>query len=337
MSLQTWGVATLAMLWMAGTAQAWFPEWKHGLEFSEPEIVDPGSPSGAPADAIILFDGQDMSGWEGGDTWVVEQGYGIVTTTATTKQGFGDCQLHLEFATPSEIEGEGQGRGNSGVYFMSQYEVQILDSYDNTTYYDGQCGAIYKQHPPLVNASRKPGEWQTYDIIFTAPRFEADGTLQSPAYFTVLHNGVLVQNHAELKGGTYWEQPPKYESHADRLPLLLQYHKNPVRFRNIWIRDLAQETSRTTVAVAPEASEPQEVLLGEGDLLTGIPGDGKLTDKEIQNWLSYPVNHRPLKVTLPKGLAVGASQIKGIRRNPTHPGQDRIGSPALLRYPALGR
>jgi hypothetical protein len=185
-----------------------------------------------------LFDGQDLSAWEGVENWTFEEDYATVGSNIQTKQAFGDCQLHLEFATPATVEGEGQGRGNSGVYFMSQYEVQILDSHGNLTYYDGQCGAIYKQRPPLVNASRGPGEWQTYDILFTAPRFEASGQLKSPAFVTVMHNGVVVQNHYELQGATFFERPPSYEAHANRLPLHLQYHRNPVRFRNIWIRDL---------------------------------------------------------------------------------------------------
>jgi hypothetical protein len=155
-----------------------------------------------------------------------------------TREKFGDCQLHLEFATPAEVKGEGQGRGNNGVYFMGHYELQILDSYDNKTYFDGQCGSVYKQHPPLVNACRKPGEWQTYDIIFTAPRFNDDGTLKSPASITALQNGVLIQNHFELQGGTFWDRAPGYSKHALREPLTLYYHRDPVRFRNIWIRDL---------------------------------------------------------------------------------------------------
>ncbi|RMF93564.1 MAG: DUF1080 domain-containing protein [Planctomycetota bacterium] len=214
-------------------------EYKSGRVWDEPPVVTPGENNAPPSDAIVLFDGKDLSAWEGGDKWVIQDGYAIAKGTGiTTKQKFGDCQLHLEFATPAKVEGAGQGRGNSGVYLMGRYEVQILDSYENPTYYDGQCGAVYKQHPPLVNASRKPGEWQTYDIIFTAPRFDENGKLVEPAYVTVLHNGVLVQNHFELEGGTFWHKPPEYEAHGEKEPLHLQFHGNPVRFRNIWIREL---------------------------------------------------------------------------------------------------
>ncbi len=217
---------------------AFFEEWKSGIEWPEPAIIQPGTDNGPPSDAIVLFDGTDMSQWNGGEGWTIEDGVGICSSTVTTKEGFGDCQLHLEFATPSEVTGSGQGRGNSGVYLMNRYEVQILDSYDNNTYFDGQCGSIYKQHPPLVNACRAPGEWQTYDILFTAPRFDEAGNVTSPAYVTVLHNGVVVQNHFELIGGTFWDEPPHYTVHSLREPILLQDHGNPVRYRNIWIRDL---------------------------------------------------------------------------------------------------
>jgi hypothetical protein len=144
-------------------------EWISGINWLEPPKVTPGTDNGPPSDAIVLFGGGDLSRWEGGDKWLIEDGVAIAQETGIeTKQGFGDCQLHVEFAAPDVVEGEGQGRGNSGIYLQGRYEVQVLDSWANPTYFDGQCGAIYKQHPPLVNASRKPGEWQTYDIIFTA-------------------------------------------------------------------------------------------------------------------------------------------------------------------------
>ncbi|MEC9189762.1 MAG: DUF1080 domain-containing protein, partial [Planctomycetota bacterium] len=159
------------------------------------------------------------------------------------KQSFGDCQLHLEFATPEIVKGKGQGRGNCGVYLMGRYEVQILDSFDNPTYFDGQCAAIYKQQPPTVNASRKPGEWQTYDLIFEAPEFDDQGKLVQPAFITVLHNGILVHHHVEIQGSTSWDSPAAYSAHADKLPIHLQNHGNPIRFRNIWVRENVQPLS----------------------------------------------------------------------------------------------
>lgn len=213
-------------------------EFKPGIQWSEPRIVDPGPVGGPPSDAIVLFDGTDLSQWKNGDRWIIKDSYAIASETGIeTKQAFGDFQLHIEWASPDEVTGEGQGRGNSGVMIMGRYEVQVLDSYDNTTYYDGQAGAIYKQHPPLVNACRGPGEWQTYDIIWTAPRFDAQGRLVRPAFLTVLHNGVLIQNHFKLAGDTPYSRPPHYEPHPAKLPLSLQFHGNPVKFRNIWLRE----------------------------------------------------------------------------------------------------
>jgi hypothetical protein len=208
----------------------------------EPRVVDPGPP---PADAIILFNGRDLSAWRsekggGPAKWEIKDGVATVNGTGNiaTKQEFGDCQLHVEWASPAEVSGEGQGRGNSGIYLQGRYEVQVLDSYHNQTYYHGQAGSIYKQYAPLVNVCRKPGEWQTYDIIYHAPRFDSGGKLQKPATVTVLQNGVLVQDHVEIKGGTSYKGAPKYEAHPFKQPLALQDHHNPVRYRNIWIREL---------------------------------------------------------------------------------------------------
>ncbi|QDU36488.1 hypothetical protein Mal4_07740 [Maioricimonas rarisocia] len=220
------------------TFAAFNNEWKSGIEWPEPAVVDPGPVGGPPADAIVLFDGTDLSQWKGGEKWTLEDGYGICGSTITSKQKFGDCQLHVEFASPPEVESSSQGRGNSGIYLMGRYELQILDSYENETYYDGQCGAVYKQRPPLVNACRPPGEWQTYDIIFKAPRFDDEGAVTSPATITVLHNGVLIQDHFELLGGTAYHRPPEYKAHGPRASLAIQHHGDAVRFRNIWIRDL---------------------------------------------------------------------------------------------------
>ncbi len=238
--LRTLSVTILTLLCCSLLGATVLKEWKSGIAWLEPVVVNPGDSTTPPGDAIVLFDGKDLSKWDAGKGWTVQDGYvqaggegGI-----TTKQSFGDCQLHLEWAAPAEVKGEGQGRGNSGVYLMNRYELQILDSYENKTYFDGQCGAIYKQYPPLVNACRKPGEWQSYDIIFTAPRFCESGSLKSPAYITVLHNGVLVQNHVEIQGNTFWASPPSYEKHADKLPIHIQNHGNPIRIRNVWIREV---------------------------------------------------------------------------------------------------
>lgn len=211
-------------------------EWKSGINWTEPRLVDTSTP--VPSDAKVLFDGQSLDAWNGVKNWKIENGYAQVGSTVYTKEQFGDVQLHLEFATPEKVEGTGQGRGNSGVYFMDRYEVQILDSYNNTTYFDGQCASIYKQRPPLVNACRKPGEWQTYDIVFHAPRFRGDGSLKSPATVTVLQNGVLVQYHTVIQGSSLWDAPPSYTPHESKGHLSLQYHGNPTRFRNIWVREL---------------------------------------------------------------------------------------------------
>lgn len=213
-------------------------EYKSGIVWPEPKVIDPGPPGGPPSDAIVLFDGKDLSPWKGGENWEVNDGIATARKNdISTKQSFGDCQLHVEFATPAEMKGSGQGRGNSGIYMMGRYEVQILDSFENETYVDGQCGALYKQQPPTVNASRRPGEWQTYDIIFEAPRFDDAGKLTKPAVVTVLHNGVLIHNHVELQGTTSYFKAPEYEPHPPKQPIDIQFHGNPVRFRNIWIRD----------------------------------------------------------------------------------------------------
>lgn len=224
-------------------------EWKiHDMERPLPPVVDPGPagpPVPPPSDAVVLFNGEDLSGWMNNKGqpagWKVMDGYMEVvkkTGSIKTEQKFGDCQLHVEWASPSPAKGEGQARGNSGVYLMDLYEVQVLDSYQNRTYADGMAAAIYGQHPPLINACRPPGEWQNYDIIFHRPRFDEQGNLKSPAVMTVFHNNVLVHYNARLTGPTEWKKRPPYQTHDDRLPLSLQDHDHPVRYRNIWIRDL---------------------------------------------------------------------------------------------------
>jgi len=212
----------------------------------EPRVITPGKTAAdPPSDAIILFDGKDASKWKGNDggniKWKIADGAMTVaagTGQITTREGFGDCQLHIEWRTPAEVKGESQGRGNSGIFLMSRYELQVLDSYKNRTYSNGQAASIYKQLPPLVNASRGPGEWQTYDVIFIAPRFNADSTVKSQARITVIHNGVLVQNNAALWGGTQYIGIATYDMHSDKEPIILQDHGNPVSYRNIWIRPL---------------------------------------------------------------------------------------------------
>ena len=207
----------------------------------EPKVIEPGPP---PADAIVLFDGKDLEQWEsdkdGPAKWDVKEGVMTVNHTGYihTKQAFGDCQLHVEWATPAEVSGDGQGRGNSGIFLQSRYEIQVLDSYNNKTYFNGQAGAVYGQSPPLVNCCRKPGEWQAYDIIYHAPQFALDGTLKQPGTVTVLQNGILVQDHVTIQGTMKGGGGIKQQPHAAKEPLALQDHGNPVRYRNIWIREL---------------------------------------------------------------------------------------------------
>src|SRR5687768_680566 len=220
-------------------------KWRvHDGSRPQPRVVDPGTPGAPPADAIVLFDGKDLSKWQNNGSpakWKVENGYFEVvrnTGTLETKESFsGDCQLHVEWMAPNPPRGSSQGRGNSGVFLMGRYEIQVLDSYESKTYPDGQAASIYGQHPPLVNASRKPGEWQSYDILFTGPRFK-DGKVARPAYATVLHNGVAVHHHAELIGPMAHKVIAPYTPHGEKGPIGLQDHGDPVRFRNIWIREL---------------------------------------------------------------------------------------------------
>jgi len=234
-------IVTLALMAMSqATPQQW-PQ--HSMDRPRPAVVNPGPP---PSDAIVLFDGKDLSQWRSdadssAAKWTVRDGYVEVkpgTGTMASARGFGDVQLHIEWATPAVAKGEGQERGNSGVFLMGIYELQVLDSYQNDTYPDGQAGAVYGQNPPLVNPTKGPGQWQAYDVIFHRPRFNADGSLDKPARMTVLLNGVLIQDNFELVGPTANRQQPPYRAHGDKLPLKLQDHGNPMRFRNIWVRNL---------------------------------------------------------------------------------------------------
>ena len=219
----------------------------HDMDRPKPEHVNPGESFRAPpSDAVVLFGGENLSKWRKSDGG--EPGWKIVDGTMQivpgsgsikTKQGFGDVQLHFEFATDPESSDHGQHRSNSGIFFMGRYELQVLDSHENDTYADGQAAAIYGQYPPLVNASRKPGEWQTYDVIFHRPRFDENGELARPATMTVFHNGVLVQDHEKLTGPTSHQERPPYEQHAKKAPISNQDHNDdPIRFRNIWVREL---------------------------------------------------------------------------------------------------
>jgi hypothetical protein len=218
-----------------------------------PKMVTPGNNCGAPSDAVILFNGADLNQWvSAGDTtvpakWIVQNGLLKVDKAAgdiQTRASFTDYQLHLEWRVPENITGKGQARGNSGIFLASVfdggYELQILDSYNNTTYVNGQVGSVYKQHIPLANPTRPPGEWQVYDVIWTAPRFNSDGSLKTPARVTALLNGVLVQNNVELKGRTEYIGQPSYKAHGSA-PIKLQAHgdpSEPISFRNIWVRPL---------------------------------------------------------------------------------------------------
>lgn len=221
-----------------------------------PRVVTPGKTfADAPSDAIVLFDGKNLDQWESANDTTKAAGWkvadGIITVdkkagNIQTKQRFMDYQLHLEYRIPENITGSDQARGNSGVFLASTgpgdagYEMQVLDNYNNKTYVNGQAASIYKQYPPLVNACKKPGEWQTYDVIWTAPRFNEDGSLKSPARVTAFHNGVLVQNNVELKGPTLYIGTPTYKAHGAS-PLKLQAHgdpSQPISYRNIWLREL---------------------------------------------------------------------------------------------------
>jgi len=254
--MKRWLQIARTFLLLAATSQLSYAQvdsrWKiHDTDRPLPPVIDAGTPSTQdspgrpPSDAVVLFDGKDLSHWSHKDgspaKWKVEHGYAEVvakTGYIYTREAFGDCQLHVEFAEPVPPQGESQERGNSGVFLMGLYEIQVLDSYENKTYADGQAAAVYGQYPPQVNASRPPGQWQSYDIVFHGPRFDKEGKLIRAARVTVLHNGALVQDNVKLSGPTAHRQRPPYTAHAEKLPLALQDHGTPVRYRNIWIREL---------------------------------------------------------------------------------------------------
>jgi hypothetical protein len=260
-----------------------------------PRVVTPATPSTpdqvgkAPSDAVVLFDGKDLAQWCAMDgspsKWIVRDGYMECVKGSgyiRTLRNFGDCQLHVEWAAPVPASGEGQGRGNSGVFLgLNRYEVQVLDSYQNKTYADGSAGAVYGQYPPLINACRPPGEWQTYDILYSAPRFGADDKLLSPARLTIFHNGVLIQNNVALTGPTAWIDRAPYAAHPEKQPLALQDHGNPVRFRNIWVRELGKPgkpefTFSTSLLDRYAGRYGQVEVAREGDRLTARVGGQKL-------------------------------------------------------------
>jgi hypothetical protein len=233
--------AVLAVALSAAAFQALAQRYLNGVQWPTPPVVTPGiTDRDPPSDAVVLFNGKGFDEWDGADGWTPDpDGAFTVKGLIRTKKSFGDCQLHVEFAAPTTAKGKGQGRGNNGIGLMdARYEIQVLDSFDNPTYPEGQAASVYNQRPPMVNASRRPGEWQTYDILFTVPRFGEDGKLAKPGHVTVLHNGVAVQNHTEIIGYTYFNQPTGYTKHPEKGPIALMYHGDPVRFRNIWVREL---------------------------------------------------------------------------------------------------
>lgn len=235
---------------LPSSAQSAFDYEAHDMDRAQPPVVDSGAPAAqpvpAPSDAIVLFDGNDLSAWIGRDgqepQWDIRDGYMEVvpgTGEIRSRQQFGDVQLYIEWATPVEVDGDGQGRGNSGVFLMDDYEIQVLDSYDNETYPDGQAASVYGQYPPLVNVSRAPGEWQSYNIIFRRPQFDPNGNLREPARVTVIHNNVVVQDNVPLIGPTGGDRA-SYEVGEDEGSIRLQDHSDLVRFRNVWVRELSE-------------------------------------------------------------------------------------------------
>ena len=250
-----------------GPKQPWSKWFVHDMQRPAPPVVTPGTfsseqePGKPPSDAVVLFDGKSLENWEadkGGEApWKLQDGYAISQKDGIhTKQKFGDMQLHVEWSEPTPPSGSSQGRGNSGVFLMGLFEIQVLDNYNNPTYPDGQCGSVYGQYPPQVNACRPPGEWQTYDIVFRTPR-NRDGRAPIPAYVTVIQNGVVVQDHQRIQGPTGHKTVAKYpETVPADGPIALQFHGNSVRFRNIWVRPLqALEHQQQTGEVASNAAE----------------------------------------------------------------------------------
>ncbi len=278
-----------ALLAIPATAYAQLPTgWRaHDWDRPAPAVVTPGAaalPVAPPSDAMVLFDGSDLLQWRDSDgndaKWVIKDGVMESVPGSGylfTRKAFGDVQLHVEWAAPEKVEGKSQGRGNSGVFLMGLFEVQVLDCFNNRTYADGQAGSLYGQYPPLVNVCREPGQWQSYEIIFRRPRFGGDGALLTPARLTVLQNGVLVQDNVTALGPTSWLQHYPYEAKPDRLPLSLQDHGNPVRYRNIWIRQLDEQP-------LPGPTKPYDVTAEE------------LSDDELDRYTGNYGDNNPYKI-----------------------------------------
>lgn len=293
--------------------------WKaHDLKRPHPTVVTPAKEvGGAPSDAVVLFDGKDMSQWRSGNgkpsKWkIVDGAMESVPKSGYvfSKEEFGDCQIHIEFASPAKVKGSGQGRGNSGVFLMGDFEVQVLDSFDNPkTYADGTAGSIYGQHPPLVNASRGPGQWQTYDIIFRRPRFDEAGKVQEKAQITVLHNGVLIQDAVRAAGPTSWIKHKDYDSvkNKSKGPLSLQDHGNPVRYRNIWVRHLKEEKQLPESAYDPVTVELDTEL---AEKLAGKYGKHRVEFKEDK--LYFHVHRTKLEMVPHSATEYGFKETAGV-------------------------
>ena len=292
-------LCSLISIFLTGTLIAQQPvHWRvHDLNRPQPQVINPPAqylPVSPPSDAVVLFGGKEsIKSWQGTDgkptKWVCKDDYFECVKGSgyiQTKQGFGDVQLHVEWATPTPPNGKSQGRGNSGVFLMGRYEVQVLDSYQNKTYPDGQAGAVYWQYPPQVNAARPAGEWQSYDIIFHRPRFNNLGQLSQPARMTVFHNGVLIQDNVTLWGGTDWLKYREYSYHPDRLPLSLQDHGNPVRYRNIWVRNLEKIVEQpATVVKAKIELDPAALEKYAGTYKKENDGIHKIEFQDGKLWL----------------------------------------------------
>ncbi len=315
--------------------------WKsHDLSRPQPKVVTPSIlPGGPPSDAVVLFDGTDLSQWvssNGADAkWKIVNGAMESVPRSgyiVSKQKFGDCQLHVEFASPKIVKGSGQGRGNSGVFLMGEFEVQVLDSYENPTYSDGSAGSIYGQYPPLVNASRKPGEWQSYDIVFRRPRFDDQGNLTTAARLTVFHNGVLIQNGNDALGSTDWIRYKPYEKMAGKTegPLSLQDHGNPVRYRNIWIRNLVETGKPIRKSAEGLRHELKQV---EMDRLVGRYGGHRV--KQLKDDLVFMFNgNTPLTLVATSPMAFEFKESAGTLQ--FEKGEDGKISEVVIRLDAAG-